>query len=81
MLTHQYGFGAFLLAVILVAPVLTVFFEFILTAILHPVIEDTRFDGSNRFMGISIVASLGAAFFIFKGFNKLVVYEGDQPLD
>ena len=81
MLTHKRSFGSFLLVVIILVPVLTALIEFVLTAILHPVIENTRFEDSNRFVGISVLASLVAAYFILSRFSKLVVYEDKNRFD
>lgn len=81
MLTHRRSFGTFFLVVVFVVPILTIFLEFMLTMILQPVIENTRFADSNRFMGISIVASLAATFYIFNKFTKLVVHEGDENVN
>jgi hypothetical protein len=81
MLTRKRGFGGFVLYALIAIPVLTFVIEFSLTAILQPVIQNIRFEYSNRLVGISIIAAIAITVFVSGRLNVLIICEEEQTSD
>ena len=63
---------------IVVLPALTFCVEFLLNIVLHPIIQGTRFEESNRFWGVSFVAALLLTVYISGLFNELVLHDDSE---
>ena len=71
------------LAALVAIPLLAIGIKYALIGILHPVIENTRFEEPNRFLGISIVAAIAIVLFAFVKLVPvtLVVRDDDRRTD
>lgn len=63
---------------IVVLPALTFLIEFLLNVVLHPIIQGTRFEESNRFWGVSFVAALILTVYVSGLLNELVLHDAGE---